>query len=183
MNDGEVSDAGISGRPIFHWFATPKAALDSTCAMILDVPDTIVDIRPLSWLPEAQPGEPDGTTMSDEAVVAVALNELCVIADAMTAMVHNLDNGKLKNVAIELERIHTIVEGWAHDENVLGGAGCHDDHRCRLCRDFPVLAALQATRLQPAVPASPRPSVPAASRGVKQSGTSDAPTPPRTPLP
>ena len=77
--------------------------------------------------------------MSDEAMVVVRLDDLCIIADAMDAMRHDLDNGKTKNLDIEIARIDTIVESWAQDENVLGGADCHGDHRCRPCRDFPVL--------------------------------------------
>ena len=36
-NDHDVGAGGIGGRHIFASFATPKAALDSMCAMMLDV--------------------------------------------------------------------------------------------------------------------------------------------------
>ena len=68
-----------------------------------------------------------------ESVVSIRLEDLCRIADAMGAMVHDLDNGKTKYLRIELAKIHDVVEKWVADEEVLGG-GCHE-HRCRLCRE------------------------------------------------
>ena len=83
---------------------------------------------------------------NQDRAITVPLDDLCTIADAIAAMKHDLDNGKRKHLDIEIERIHHIVEGWAQDENVLGGADCHDDHRCRLCRDSPSLSELRAVR-------------------------------------
>ena len=112
--------------------------------------------------------------MNGERMVRVPLDDLCVIADAMGAMKHDLDNGKRKHLEMEIARIHAVVEVWAHDENGLGGADCHDDHRCRSCRDFPVLSGLMAAGRQPDVPIVPMPSEPAAPGGVEHAEPSDA---------
>ena len=146
----EVGPAGIGGLHAFHSFATPQGALESTCAMLLDA-SGVVDTRRFYRLPKEPLPRPGGlvdTRMSNRTIVAVRLDDLCVIADAMDIIEGNLDNGKMKNLDLEAARIHTIVESWAHDENVLGGANCHDDRRCRSCRDFPVLSGLQAARWQ-----------------------------------
>ena len=92
--------------------------------------------------------------MDENKTIGVPLDDLCTIADAVATMMHDLDNGKWKHVATGVERIHAIVEGWAQDESVLGGADCHDDHRCRLCRDLPVQSVPQTARRQPAVSGS-----------------------------
>ena len=91
---------------------------------------------------------------NQDRTTTVPLDDLCTIADAIANMKHDLDNGKRKHLDIEVERIHDIVEGWAQDENVLGGADCHDDHRCRLCRDSPGLSELRVVRRRPAVAGS-----------------------------
>ena len=83
---------------------------------------------------------------NQDRAITVPLDDLCTIADAIATMKHDLDNGKRKHLDIEIERIHAIVEGWAQDENMLGGADCHDDHRCRLCRDSPGLSGLRDAR-------------------------------------
>ena len=67
-------------------------------------------------------------------VVTVRQEDLCTIAKSVGTMKHDLDNGKMKDLVYEIERIHEVVERWATDEAVLGG-GCHDDHRCRLCQE------------------------------------------------
>ena len=132
-DDCEVVPAGIGGRHVLRSFTTPKAALDSTCAMILGESST-VDSRLFDAFAEERlprPGRVEDTTISYQGVLAVRLSDLCTIADAMGTMQHDLDNGKTKNLYMEIARIHSIVESWAQDENVLAGAGCHDDHRCR----------------------------------------------------
>ena len=91
------------------------------------------------------------SSMSEERIVSVRLEDLCHIAEAMGTMVHDLGNGKTKYLRIELAKIHDVVledlrielakihdakftiEKWVADEEVLGG-GCHE-HRCRLCRE------------------------------------------------
>ena len=73
-------------------------------------------------------------TMSEEKTVSVRLEDLCEIGDAMSTMMHDLDNGKRKYLHIEIGRIHEIVEKWVTDEEVLGG--CDHSHRCRVCRQF-----------------------------------------------
>lgn len=179
-HDCEVDPSGIDGLHAFHSFATPKAALDSTCAMLLDLSST-VDIRPFYRRPEdplPRRGGLEDTRLSNRTKVAVRLDDLCVIADSMSTIKHDLDNGKTRNLDEEIARVHTIVENWAQYENVLGVASCHDDHRCRSCRDFPVLSGLQAARRVPPVPFSPLPSVPAAFRDVEQAEPPDDPTPP-----
>lgn len=179
-DDHEVGPSGIAGLHAFHSFATPQAALDSTCAMLLDA-SGVVDTRRSYTLPKEplpRPGGLEDTRVSNKTKVAVRLSDLCVIADSMSTMQHDLDNGKLKNLDLEIARLHTIVENWARDENVLGAASCHDDHRCRSCRDFPVLSGLQAARRLPQIPWSPLPSVPAASRDVEQAEAPDDPTTP-----
>jgi len=93
-------------------------------------------------------------------------------------MIHDLDNGKTKYLNIETTRVHTIVEGWAQGENVLGGADCHDDQRCRSCRDFLVLSGLQAARCRVAVSIAPLPSDITAIRDSEQAEPSDDPTTP-----
>ena len=70
-------------------------------------------------------------------MVSVRLQDLCRLADAMTTMVHDMDNGKTKYLSIELGKIHDVVERWAADEAVLGG-GCHV-HRCRICTEFGIV--------------------------------------------
>ena len=72
------------------------------------------------------------SSMNEERIVSVRLEDLCRIAEAMGTMVHDLDNGKTKYLRIELAKIHDVVEKWVADEEVLG-SGCHE-HRCRLCR-------------------------------------------------
>lgn len=71
--------------------------------------------------------------MNEEKLVSVRLEDLCRVADAVGAMIHDLDNGKTKYLRIELADIHDVIEKWVADEAVLGG-GCHE-HRCRLCRE------------------------------------------------
>ena len=180
-DDCEVGPAGIGGLHLFHSFATPQAALDSTCAMLLDA-SGVVDTRRFYRLPKEplpRPGGLGDTTMSNKTKVAVRLDDLCVIADAMTGMQHDLDNGKTKNLDEEIARIHTIVESWARDENVLGVASCHDDHRCRSCRDFPVLSGLQAARWQASLFHSRLSNLPpGAFRDAERTELSYAPTPP-----
>ena len=97
-----------------------------------------------------------GNTVSDETKVRVPLQDLCSIAETVAGMMHDLDNGKRKYLDIDISNIHVITERWAEDETVLGG-GCHPDHRCRLCRDFPVLTQTGTTRSQQtdAVPSAP----------------------------
>ena len=116
--------------------------------------------------------------MNEDKTITVPLDDLCTIAGAIATMMHDLDNGKWKHLDMEVERIHAIVEGWAQDENVLGGADCHDDHRCRLCRDSPVQSELQAVRRRPAVAGS-------SDRGDSQppSMAEEEPGPPDDPLP
>ena len=86
--------------------------------------------------PEGQEGE-DETTMSEEKTVSVRLEDLCEIGDSMSTMMHDLDNGKLKYLEIEIRRIHKIVERWVSDEEVLGS--CGHSHRCRVCQQFGVV--------------------------------------------
>lgn len=92
--------------------------------------------------------------MNEDRTITVPLDDLCTIADAIATMMHDLDNGKWKHLTTEVGRIHAIVEGWAQDENILGGADCHDDHRCRLCRDLPVPSESQTFQRRPAVASS-----------------------------
>ena len=73
------------------------------------------------------------SSMNEERIVSVRLEDLCHIAEAVGTMVHDLDNGKRKHLHIDLRKIHDVVEKWVADEEVLGG-GCHE-HRCRLCRE------------------------------------------------
>ena len=72
--------------------------------------------------------------MIEEKTVSVSLEDLCAIGDAMSTMMHDLDNGKLKYLEIEIREIHKIVEKWVSDEEVLGS--CGHSHRCRVCRQF-----------------------------------------------
>ena len=74
------------------------------------------------------------TTMCDEKMVSVSLEDLCEIGDAMSTMMHDLDNGKLRYLEIEIRKIHEIVEKWVSDEKTLGN--CGHKHRCRVCRQF-----------------------------------------------
>ena len=60
--------------------------------------------------------------MNEDKTITVPLDDLCTIAEAIATMMHDLDNGKWKHLTTEIGRIHAIVEGWAQDENVLGGA-------------------------------------------------------------
>lgn len=94
--------------------------------------------------------------MSEENTVTVPLRDLCSIADAVSTMMHDLDNGKRKYLHAYIAEIHDITERWAMDETVLGG-GCHPDHRCRLCRSFPVLTKSRTDRTQQtdAIPSEP----------------------------
>ena len=96
--------------------------------------------------------------MSDEAKVRVPLKDLCSIAETVAGMMHDLDNGKWKYLDIDISNIHVITERWAVDETMLGG-GCHPDHRCRLCRSFPVLTETWTDRSRQthtdAVPSEP----------------------------
>ena len=85
--------------------------------------------------------------MTYEKTVTVSLKDLCEIADAVSTMMHDLDNGKTKYLESGIDRIHLVVERWAVDETVLAG-GCHPDHRCRLCHDFPDLAEWRVRRSQ-----------------------------------
>ena len=94
--------------------------------------------------------------MSDEAKVRVSLRDLCSIAETVAGMMHDLDNGKWKYLDIDIGNIHVITERWATDRTVLGG-GCHPDHRCRLCRDFPVLTQTGTTPPQQADADPPEP--------------------------
>lgn len=87
--------------------------------------------------------------MTHEKTVIVSLKDLCEIADAVSTMMHDLDNGKNKHLESEIEKIHLVVERWAVDETVLAG-GCHPDHRCRLCHAFPGLAERRVRRNQEA---------------------------------
>lgn len=72
--------------------------------------------------------------MSEGKVVNVRLEDLCILADAVGAMLHDLDNGNKKRLYVEVHRIHRIVEKWVSDEEALGG-GCHE-HRCRIRREL-----------------------------------------------
>ena len=83
--------------------------------------------------PQGRKGERE-SAMSEEKTVSVSLEDLCEIGDAMSTMMHDLDNGKLKHLEIEIRRIHEIVEKWVSDEEVLGG--CGHGHRCRVCQQF-----------------------------------------------
>ena len=74
------------------------------------------------------------TTMCDEKMVIVGLEDLCEIGDAMSTMMHDLDNGKLRYLEIEIRKIHKIVEKWVSDEKILGS--CGHKHRCRVCQQF-----------------------------------------------
>ena len=117
--------------------------------------------------------------MSEEKVVTIRLEDLCTIADAVGAMKHDLDNGKTKYLFAEINRIPAIVEGWAVDEAVLDGADCHDDHRCRLCQEFPVIPKLPVpARRQPAVASSSGHSDSQHSETPERSGTPDTRTSP-----
>lgn len=69
-----------------------------------------------------------------DRMVSVRLEDLCRIANSVATLMHELDNGKYKNVRIEIDVIHGVVENWATGGSVLGD-GCHD-HQCRLCRQF-----------------------------------------------
>ena len=83
--------------------------------------------------------------MNEEEMVNVPLRDLYSIADTVAGMMHDLDNGKRKYLDIDISNIHVITERWAVDETLLGG-GCHPDHRCRLCRSFPVLTETRTGR-------------------------------------
>ena len=72
--------------------------------------------------------------MCDEKMVSVSLEDLCEIGDAMSTMMHDLDNGKLRYLEIEIRKIHEIVEKWVSNEKVLGS--CGHKHRCRVCQQF-----------------------------------------------
>lgn len=145
-NDHEVEATGIIG-PGIHNFPTPKAALDSACGMLLglsseeDEPYGMGNVFSRDEAPVHSNGQDASLgTMSERRLISVPLQDLCAIADAMATIQHDLDNGKWKYVDIEITGTHRIVEDWARDPFVLGDAGCHEHHGCRLCRDFPVLA-------------------------------------------
>ena len=76
------------------------------------------------------------SAMSEEKTVRVRQEDLCEIGEAMRTMMHDLDNGKLKYLEIEIRKIHEIVEKWVSDEEVL--ASCGHRHRCRVCEEFGV---------------------------------------------
>lgn len=73
-------------------------------------------------------------TMTEGKTVSIRLEDLCEIGDATSTMMHDLDNGKLKYLEIEIRKIHEIVEKWVSDEEVLGS--CGHRHRCRVCEEF-----------------------------------------------
>ena len=81
-----------------------------------------------------QEGERQTMMMIEEKTVSVRLEDLCRIADAVRTMMHDLDNGKRKNLHIDIETVHEVVEKWVSDEEVLGG--CGHRHRCRVCQQF-----------------------------------------------
>ena len=72
--------------------------------------------------------------MNDEKTVSVRLEDLCVIGESVRTMIHDLDNGKLRYLGIEIRKIHEVVEKWVSDEEVLGS--CGHTHRCRVCEKF-----------------------------------------------
>ena len=72
--------------------------------------------------------------MSDEKTVNVRLEDLCEIGEAVRTMMHDLDNGKLRYLGIEIRKIHEVVEKWVSDEEVLGS--CGHIHQCRVCEEF-----------------------------------------------
>ena len=72
--------------------------------------------------------------MSEEKTVNVRLEDLCEIGEAVRTMMHDLDNGKLRYLDIEIRKIHEVVEKWVSDEEVLGS--CGHTHQCRVCGEF-----------------------------------------------
>ena len=72
--------------------------------------------------------------MTEEKTVSARLEDLCEIGDAMSTMMHDLDNGKRKYLHIEIRKILEIVEKWVSNEEVL--SGCGHSHRCRVCEEF-----------------------------------------------
>ena len=72
--------------------------------------------------------------MNDDNTVSVKLEDLCEIGEAVSTMMHDLDNGKLNYLDLEIRKIHEVVEKWVSDEEVLGG--CGHSHRCRVCEMF-----------------------------------------------
>ena len=74
------------------------------------------------------------TMMSEEKTVRVSLEDLCEIGEAVRTMMHDLDNGKLRYLDIEIRKIHEVVEKWVSDEEVLGS--CGHTHQCRVCEEF-----------------------------------------------
>ena len=83
--------------------------------------------------PQRQKGEKP-SLMNDDNTVSVKLEDLCEIGEAVSTMMHDLDNGKLNYLAIEIRKIHEVVEKWVSDKEVLGG--CGHSHRCRVCEMF-----------------------------------------------
>lgn len=57
--------------------------------------------------------------MTHENTVSVSLKDLCDIADAVSTMMHDHDNGRTKYLESEIERTHLVVERWAVDETAL----------------------------------------------------------------
>ena len=87
--------------------------------------------------------------MTHVNTVTVSLEDLWEVVDAVSTMMHVLDNGKTKYLELEIDRVHRVVESWAVDGTVLAG-GCQPDHRCSLCHDFPDLAEWRVRRSQQA---------------------------------
>ena len=114
--------------------------------------------------------------MNEEKTVTVRLEDQCTIADAVSGLMHDLDCGKRKYPDIAIDVFHQVVEEWALDEEVLGGA-CHPDHRRRLCRDSPILAKWLTRRRQQALARasgrwdSQRESTPVESESLTANGT------------
>ncbi len=77
-------------------------------------------------------GQP--SIMKEEKTVNVRLEDLCKIGEAVRTMMHDLDNGKLKYLDIEIRKIHEVVEKWVADEDVLGS--CGHGHGCRVCQEL-----------------------------------------------
>ena len=81
------------------------------------------------WASVGQKGE-QPSMMSEEKTVNVRLEDLCEIGESVRTMMHDLDNGKLGYLGIEIRKIHEVVEKWVSDEEVLGS--CGHTHRCRV---------------------------------------------------
>ena len=76
-------------------------------------------------------------TVVEDRYVSVRLADLCKLGNSVSAMMHDLENGKRKYLHEEIDKIHEVVEEWASDAAVLGG-GCHD-HRGRPCREWAIV--------------------------------------------